>query len=74
MKTADQTPPFYKVIKSRGGSGQNAQWVWQVFATGKPLALVKGTTAGPERRAHEMAEAAIERLTAKAAAHAANNQ
>ena len=45
-----------------------------LFATGKPLALVKGTTAGPERRAHEMAEAAIERLTAKAAAHAVNNQ
>ena len=54
-------------VKSRGGSGRAATWLWEVRETGKTLPVEKGVLQGAESKAHEAGRDAIARLTKRQA-------
>ena len=54
-------------VKSRGGSGRAATWLWEVRETGKTLPVEKGVLQGAELKAHEAGRDAIARLTKRQA-------
>lgn len=49
-------------VKSRGGSGRDATWLWEVRETGKSLPVEKGVLSGAESKAHQAGREAIARL------------
>jgi hypothetical protein len=54
-------------VKSRGGSGRAATWLWEVREADKTLPVEKGVLQGPESKAHEAGRDAIARLTKRQA-------
>ena len=64
MTQHDKKTDFTFKVRPRGGAGRNAIWQWEVFAEGKLLPLVKGTSSGAESKAGEDAQKAISRLRA----------
>ncbi len=64
MTQHDKTTDFTIKVRPRGGVGRSAIWQWEVFAEGKLLPLVKGTSSGAESKAGEDAQKAISRLRA----------
>ncbi len=59
-------------VKSRGGSGRDATWLWEVRETGKTLAIEKGVLSGAESKAHQAGREAIARLKKRQADKAKN--
>ena len=54
-------------VRSRGGSGREATWIWEVRETGKTLPIEKGVLQGAESKAHQAGREAIVRLTKRQA-------
>jgi hypothetical protein len=49
-------------VRPRGGSGRNAMWQWEVYASGNALPVEKGIYKGAEVKAFQAARAAATRL------------
>ena len=67
-------PGYIVSISSRGGSGRDATWLWEVRETGKTLAIAKGVLSGAESKAHQAGREAIARLMKRQAGKAKSLQ
>ncbi len=69
MTNITDTESKYSIaLRSRGGAGRGAMWQWEIFAAGKPLPVQKGVVSGTEKRAHDVARAAVAALARREAA------
>jgi hypothetical protein len=48
-------------VRQRGGTGRNAMWQWEVYASGNALPVEKGLLKGAEAKAFQAAQAAVAR-------------
>jgi hypothetical protein len=62
MTDENESPDYAIRVRQRGGSGRNAIWQWEVYASGNALPVEKGIYNGAEAKAYQAARAAVTRL------------
>lgn len=65
MTKQGEDTDFTLRVRPRGGSGRNAMWQWEVYASGNALPIQKGVYKGAEVKAFDLARAAMLRQTTR---------